>query len=32
MNLEIDASEPYEEGIKYDDDVCHSVNRRKLSQ
>lgn len=31
-NLNIEAAKPYEEGIKFADEVCHRVNRKKLAK
>ncbi|MGL5755437.1 MAG: helix-turn-helix domain-containing protein [Paraclostridium sp.] len=32
INAEIEAAEPYEEGIKFANEVCHRVNRKKMVQ
>ncbi len=32
INAEIKAAKPYEEGIKFANEVCHRVNRKKLVQ
>lgn len=32
MNIEIEAAKPYEEGIKFADEVCYRVTRKKYAQ